>query len=255
MRILASSHPPPLPGFLSALAGPLDHFGYWAVLLFVLVEDFGIPVPGETVLIAASVYAGAGRLNVVAVGMTGFIAAVAGDNIGFAIGHYGGRALVLRWGRYVRLTGERLDKAEAFFDRHGAWIITIARFIEGLRQANGIIAGIVGLRWLRFLAFNALGAALWVGTWVTLGYLAGSHIDTIYHYITLYSSYVLIALAVLLAGYIAWRMLRRGRRAATPAREQANCQPLKRRPPASEMTSTEHGASQPREARQPHQDS
>ena len=218
MHILASSHPPPLPGFLSALAGPLDHFGYWAVLLFVLVEDFGIPVPGETVLIAASVYAGAGRLNVVAVGVTGFIAAVMGDNIGFAIGHYGGRALVLRWGRYVRLTGERLDKAEAFFDRHGAWIITVARFIEGLRQANGIIAGIVGLRWLRFLAFNALGAALWVGTWVTLGYLAGSHIDTIYHYITLYSSYVLIALAVFLAAYIAWRMLRRRRRAGEASR-------------------------------------
>jgi membrane protein DedA with SNARE-associated domain len=218
MHILASSHPPPLPGFLSALAGPLDHFGYWAVLLFVLVEDFGIPVPGETVLIAASVYAGAGRLNVVAVGVTGFIAAVMGDNIGFAIGHYGGRALVLRWGRYVRLTGERLDKAEAFFDRHGAWIITVARFIEGLRQANGIIAGIVGLRWLRFLAFNALGAALWVGTWVTLGYLAGSHIDTIYHYITLYSSYVLIALAVFLAAYIARRMLRRRRRAGEASR-------------------------------------
>ena len=138
---------------------------------------------------------------------------------------------------------------------HGAWIITIARFIEGLRQANGIIAGIVGLRWLRFLAFNALGAALWVGTWVTLGYLAGSHIDTIYHYITLYSSYVLIALAVLLAGYIAWRMLRRSRQATTPARERASCQPPERRSPASEMTSTEHGASQPREAGQPHQDS
>jgi hypothetical protein len=69
MRILASGHPPPLPGFLSSLAGPLDHFGYWAVLLFVLAEDCGIPVPGETVLNAASVYAGAGRLNVVAVGL------------------------------------------------------------------------------------------------------------------------------------------------------------------------------------------
>jgi membrane protein DedA with SNARE-associated domain len=63
-----------------------------------MLEDFGIPVPGETVLIAASVYAGAGRLNVVSVGVAGFIAAVADDNIGFAIGHYGGRALVLRWG-------------------------------------------------------------------------------------------------------------------------------------------------------------
>ena len=120
MRILASGAPPPLPGFLNALAGPLDHFGYWAVLLLVMLEDFGIPVPGETILIAASVYAGAGRLNVVAVAVVGFVAALIGDNIGFAIGHFGGRALVLRWGRYVRLTEERLDKDEAFFNHHGA---------------------------------------------------------------------------------------------------------------------------------------
>jgi membrane protein DedA with SNARE-associated domain len=167
------------------------------------------------VLIAASLYAGAGKLNGVAVGVTGFIAAVIGDNIGFAIGHFGGRALILRWGRYVRLTEERLDKAEAFFERHGGWIITAARFIEVLRQANGIVAGIAGMRWPRFLVFNALGAALWVGTWVSLGYLAGSHIDTIYHSITKYSFYVLIALAVVLAAYIAWRVRRRTCRPST----------------------------------------
>jgi membrane protein DedA with SNARE-associated domain len=214
MHILASGSAPPLPGFLNSLAGPLNHYGYWAVLLLVMIEDFGIPVPGETVLIAAAIYAGAGRLNVVAVGVIAFAAAVIGDNIGFAIGHFGGRALVLRWGRYVRLTEQRLDKAQAFFDRHGAWIITIARFIEVLRQVNGIIAGITGMHWARFLAFNALGAALWVGTWVSLGYLAGNHIGTIYHYITRYSLYVLIALAVLAAAYITWRLLRRRHRPA-----------------------------------------
>lgn len=113
--MLAGGPPPHLPGFLNSLAGPLDSFGYWAVLLFVMIEDFGLPVPGETVLIAAAVYAGTGRLNVIAVGVIGFAAAVLGDNIGFAIGHYGGRTLVLRWGRYVRLTQERLDKAEIFY--------------------------------------------------------------------------------------------------------------------------------------------
>ena len=214
MHILASGSTPPLPGFLNSLAGPLNHYGYWAVLLLVMIEDFGIPVPGETVLIAAAIYAGAGRLNVVAVGVIAFAAAVIGDNIGFAIGHFGGRALVLRWGRYVRLTEQRLDKAEAFFDRHGSWIITIARFIEVLRQVNGIIAGITGMHWARFLAFNALGAALWVGTWVSLGYLTGNHIGTIYHYITSYSLYVLIALAVLAAAYITWRLLRRRHRSS-----------------------------------------
>lgn len=221
MRLLGGPTPPHLPGFLGSLAGPLDRFGYWAVLLLVMIEDFGIPVPGETVLIAASVYAGAGRLNVIAVGIIGFAAAVAGDNIGFAIGRYGGRALVLRWGRYVRLTHERLHKAEIFFARHGAWIITIARFIEVLRQVNGIVAGTAGLPWRRFLLFNALGAALWVGTWVTAGYLAGTHIEAIYHDFTRYSGYLLIGLAVLVAGYIAVRILRRTRHRTGPAGSRA----------------------------------
>jgi membrane protein DedA with SNARE-associated domain len=202
---------------LHALESPLQHFGLWAILLLVLLEDFGVPVPGETILIAGSVYAGAGRLNVVTVGVIAFVAAVLGDNIGFAIGHFGGRALALRWGKYVFLTEERLDRAEYFFNRHGAWIITIARFIEGLRQANGIIAGITGMHWLRFVAFNALGAALWVGTWVSVGYFSGQHITTIYHYITQYSYYALIALAVFVAGYIVLRRRRRRRAVAAAA--------------------------------------
>ena len=220
---LAAS-PPPLPGFLHALESPLQHYGLWAILLLVLLEDFGVPVPGETILIAGSIYAGAGRLNVVTVGVIAFVAAVFGDNIGFAIGHFGGRALALRWGKYVYLTEERLDKAEDFFNRRGAWIITIARFIEGLRQANGIIAGITGMHWLRFVAFNALGAALWVGTWVTVGYFAGQHITTIYHYITIYSYYLLIALAVFVAGYIVVRLRRRRAVAAAVAQEEAAAQ-------------------------------
>jgi membrane protein DedA with SNARE-associated domain len=72
MRMLAGGPPPHPPGFFNALAGPLDHVGYWAVLLFVMIEDFSVPVPGETILIAAAVYAGSGRLNVLAVGVIGF---------------------------------------------------------------------------------------------------------------------------------------------------------------------------------------
>ena len=180
-----------------------------------LVEDFGIPVPGETVLIAAAVFAGSGRLNVFAVAIVGFAAAVLGDNIGYAIGRFGGRRLVDRWGRYVFLTPERVDKAEAFFNRHGARIIVIARFIEGLRQANGIIAGIGGMHWLRFLACNALGAALWVATWVSVGFFAGQHITTIYNAITRYSLYAAIIAAVVIAVWIGLRA-RRHQRASRP---------------------------------------
>lgn len=211
---LASSPPPELPGFLNVVGSYLQHYGYWAILLLIMVEDFGVPVPGETILIAAAIFAGAGRLNVVAVSAVAFAAAVLGDNIGFAIGHFGGRALALRWGKYIFLTEERLAKAEVFFNRHGGKIIVIARFIEGLRQANGIIAGISGMRWLRFLFYNAIGAALWVGTWVSIGYFAGQHISTIYHDITLYSYYVLIALAVLVVAYVVWHLRRRRQKRA-----------------------------------------
>jgi membrane protein DedA with SNARE-associated domain len=212
-----ASNPPPLPGFLNALSGTLEHYGLWAIGLLIMLEDFGVPVPGETILIAGAIFAGAGRINIVALGVVAFVAAVTGDNIGFAIGHFGGRALALRFGKYVFLTEERLDKAENFFDRRGSIVITFARFVEGLRQANGIIAGITGMHWLRFVIFNAIGAALWVGTWVTLGYFAGNNITTVYHYITLYSYYVLAALVVLIVGYIVWRRRRRRRTATATA--------------------------------------
>jgi membrane protein DedA with SNARE-associated domain len=245
MTAAALASNPPLPGFLNALSSPLQHFGVWAVGFLIMLEDFGIPVPGETILIAGAVYAGAGRLNVVALGVVAFIAAIIGDNIGFAIGHFGGRALVLRWGKYIFLTEERLDKTERFFDRRGAIVITFARFVEGLRQANGIIAGITGMHWLRFLAFNALGAAMWVGTWVSLGYLAGDHITTIYHYITLYSYYVLIVLAVLLVGYVAWRLRRRRRSRTPPAASQADeTDETRSTGEVAETTTDEHAAGQ-----------
>jgi membrane protein DedA with SNARE-associated domain len=218
---LSGGSQPLLPGFLNDLSGPLDHYGLWAVLVLVLIEDFGIPVPGETVLIAAAVFAGSGRMNVFAVATVGFVAAVLGDNIGYAIGRFGGRELVVRWGKYVFLTPERLDKAEAFFNRHGAKIIVIARFVEGLRQANGIIAGIAVMHWLRFLACNALGAALWVGTWVSVGYFAGQHITAIYNAITKYSLYAAIVAVIVIAVLVALRV-RKHRRRATLAETTAD---------------------------------
>lgn len=211
-----ASGPPALPGFLAPLSSPLEHYGLWAILL-VFLEDFGVPVPGETVLIAAAVYAGAGRLNIVAVAVIGFAAAVLGDNIGYAIGRFGGQAVVLRWGKYIFLTPERLEKTEAFFNRHGGKIIVVARFIEGLRQANGIIAGVSGMRWLRFLVFNMIGAALWVGCWVCVGYFTGQHITSIYDYITRYSLYALIAAVVLVA---AWIIRRVGKHRASARRHE-----------------------------------
>jgi membrane protein DedA with SNARE-associated domain len=215
--MLAAATTQHLPGVLHTLEPTLNQYGYLAVAGLVLIEDFGVPVPGETVLILGAVYAGSGRLNIVLVALLGFLGAVLGDNIGFAVGHFGGRRLVERYGRYVFLTPERLDRATRFFERHGGKIIVVARFIEGLRQANGIIAGTTGMHWARFLLFNAIGAALWVAVWTSIGYFSGSHINTIYNDATRYDTYLAIAVGALLLAYIARRVVRARRARASDA--------------------------------------
>lgn len=192
------------------MAPLLDHYGYLAVAGLLFLENLGVPVvPGETMLIAGAIYAGAGQMNVVALGLVAVAACVAGAFGGWAIGWFGGRGLAERYGRYVFLTAKRLDRAERFFASRGAFVITFARFLDGLRQANGIIAGLTEMRWARFLIFNGIGAVLWVAVWVSVGYLAGDHIGTIYTDVSKYLLYVLIALVVAVAALIARHVLRR----------------------------------------------
>jgi membrane protein DedA with SNARE-associated domain len=200
-----------LPGVFADVQPVLEHYGYLAVGGFVLLEDFGVPVPGEILLISAAIFAGAGHLNIALVIAVAVLGAVIGDNIGYAVGRLGGRPLAERWGRFVFLTPARLDRAETFFNAHGGKVVTIARFIEGLRQVNGLLAGIAGMHWLKFLGFNALGAVLWVGTWAGLGFVAGTHVVTIYTAIEQYKWYVIGAL-VLVAGIVFVIRVRRGLR-------------------------------------------
>jgi membrane protein DedA with SNARE-associated domain len=205
--LAAASTPAHLPGVLHSLEPTLNRFGYLALGL-VFLEDFGVPVPGETVLIIAAVYAGTGRLSIWLVALIAFLAAILGDNVGFAIGHFGGRPLAERYGKYILLTPERLDKTAKFFDRHGGKVIVIARFVEGLRQANGIIAGITGMHWKKFLPFNMLGAALWVAVWVSIGYFSGSNIDSIYKTATRYELFFAIAVGLLILAFLGHRVWR-----------------------------------------------
>jgi membrane protein DedA with SNARE-associated domain len=202
-----SVDPQQIPPIIQSLAPLISQYGYLGVGGLLLLEDFGIPVPGETVLIAAAFYAGLGDLNIFIVAIVAFIGAVLGDNIGFAIGEYGGHPLVQKYGKYVFLTPERLHKAEHFFNHHGGKVVTVARFIEGLRQLNGILAGLSDMRWPKFIAFNALGAALWVGTWSLIGYYSGDHIQTFLHY-QMYISLTVVAALIL---YILFRIVQKRR--------------------------------------------
>ncbi|MGW3354436.1 DedA family protein [Streptomyces bungoensis] len=105
------------------------------------------------------------------------------------------------------------SQAEAFFTRHGGKVVTVAGFVEGLRQVNGVIAGTAEMPWPRFVAFDTLGAALWVGLWAGVGYFAGNHITSIYTEVDRYSTYLLVALVVLLLVLVARAVMRRRRTA------------------------------------------
>ena len=151
----------------------LDHYGYWALFGAILLEVFGLPVRGETLLIASAFLASQGEMHIVPVLIVACVAEVTGDNIVYAIGRYGGRRLVFRYARYVLITEQRLQKAEGFFRRYGGVVVVIARFFAVLRQLNGVVAGTVKMSWHRFLVYNMLGATLWVGFWGILFYELG----------------------------------------------------------------------------------
>jgi membrane protein DedA with SNARE-associated domain len=222
--------PPPtdLPGFLHGVAPILDRWGYLAVAGIIGVESFGVPAPGQTIMVAAAIYAGAGRLNVVAVGAIAFIAAVLGDNVGYWIGVRGGRSVVHRFGKYIFITPERLERAEKFFARRGNRIVVVARFIDGLRQLNGVIAGITAMPWRTFLIYNAIGAALWVGWWTTISYLLGTHIVEIVEHTDRYKWLAIAVIAVAVATYatVHVRHIRRRRARADLSRATEEDMPV-----------------------------
>lgn len=148
---------------LLATAHPfIVQYGYGALFGVLFAESLGLPLPGEAFLVTASFLATQGQLNIWLVGLTAWTAAVLGDNVGYAIGYFGGRRLIIRHGAHVGISAERLNKTAHFFAHYGPEIVIVARFFPLLRQLNGIVAGSAGMGWKRFAIYNALGGLLWV---------------------------------------------------------------------------------------------
>jgi membrane protein DedA with SNARE-associated domain len=154
----------------------LDSYGYIAVLIFVAIESSGIPFPGETMLITAGAYAGAGHLQIPLVIGSAAIGAIAGDNIGYIAGRTGGRELVLRYGKYVRLNPSTLEVAERFFQRHGDKTVFFGRFIAVLRAWAAFLAGVNRMPWHRFVLFNAAGGICWATLYGILAFELGKNL-------------------------------------------------------------------------------
>jgi len=154
-------------------------YGYLVVFAGVFLENAGLPVPGETALLAGAALAKFGRLSLFWVIVTAICAAILGDNLGFLIGRKAGRGLAERHGWKIGLTRARLAQFDRFFDRHGAKTVFIARFVTGLRVFCAFLAGSSGLEWRTFLLYNALGAIVWSITIAAAGYLLAYSWDTL----------------------------------------------------------------------------
>lgn len=160
---------------LAALIDIPPNVGYAAVFALIAVETMGIPVPGETALIAAALLAHDGQMDIVTLVLIASAAAIIGDNIGFTIGRKGGRKLLLRPGPFHAQRLKVIEIGEPFFAKHGPKAVFLGRWVSGLRIASAWLAGINGMSWPVFLVWNALGGIVWAAA-VGFGVYALGHV-------------------------------------------------------------------------------
>jgi membrane protein DedA with SNARE-associated domain len=185
------------------VSGFVHHYGLLALFLIVMLESAGVPLPGETALVAAGVFASHGELNIAAVIIAAAAAAIIGDNLGYWIGRTGGRSVLTRW----TVTARTLPWAEGFFERHGPKTIFIGRFFSILRVTAAWMAGVSRMRWWTFFLWNAAGGICWALLVGLVAYLFGqAAADAIAKY-GLIGGASIVALA--LAGLVAFHFWRK----------------------------------------------
>jgi membrane protein DedA with SNARE-associated domain len=151
----------------------LQQWGYGVVFLAMLLENAGLPLPGETVTLLGGYAAGSGHLNGLGVMAAAATGAMLGDNIGYWVGRRAGWGLILRVGRLLRQSPEQLERLREQFLRHANASVLMGRFVAVLRVVAGPLAGAVGMPYPRFLLCNSAGAVLWATTMVSLAWLGG----------------------------------------------------------------------------------
>lgn len=189
------------------MSGLVHHYGLLALFLIVMLESGGVPLPGETALIAAGVLASSGKLDITAVIAVAAVAAIVGDNLGYWIGRTGGRRLLERSRRVSRFSERTLPWAEDFFRRHGPKTIFLARFFSILRVTAAWMAGVSRMHWWTFFAWNAAGGICWALLVGLVSYFAGqAAADAISHYGLIAGAAIA---AVALAGLVAFHFWRK----------------------------------------------
>ena len=153
----------------------LQRYGYGAAFAAVMAEGMGIPTPGQTLLMAGALEAAEGRMSIALLLILVATAATVGNSIGYAIGRWGGRVVLVK----LKINPQRQQYLVDLFKRRGGVVILLARFLDGLRQLNGIVAGVLRMPWWTFTAYNVAGAVLWTCAWGLGTYYLGRDIHFI----------------------------------------------------------------------------
>lgn len=186
----------------------LQAMGYPGIAAIVGLESMGLPLPGETTLLAASYLAATGHLSLPLVIGSAAIGAIVGDSAGYAIGRMGGRRFLERHGRWIGLSKDKLAKADRYFARHGAKTVFFGRFIAVLRILAGPLAGASKMPYRRFLAANVAGALTWATTMGTLAFFFGKPVAA---FLSTMGVWALVGIAAYLLVRFALRHWQRGR--------------------------------------------
>jgi membrane-associated protein len=196
----------------------VDHLvesaGYPLLFVLVMSEAGGVPVPGETALIAGALLASRGKLQIELVIALAAAAAIVGDNLGYVIGRKGGRWLLERPGAFYRQRQEVLRVGEPFFEAHGPKAVFLGRFVLGLRVWASWLAGATRMRWHSFLLWNALGCITWACAIGLIAYFLGHSAGSV---IEAFGIYGLVALLLAIVSGVVLHRRHSGRRPRPPA--------------------------------------
>ncbi len=185
----------------------IDQYGYAIVVVLVMTEGIGLPLPGETALLTAAAFsAQSHRLSIFGVIAASFVGATTGGLGGYWIGKEGGLPFLTRHGRHIGITKERIAKARKFFTEHGPKAVFAARFIAILRIFAGVLAGVTNMRFWVFFLWNALGALAWSVLFGTLGYAFGNNLPRLEHLVGR-TGLILFAVVVVVA-LVVWHLRR-----------------------------------------------
>jgi membrane protein DedA with SNARE-associated domain len=190
----------------------LIRYGYGAAVVAVMVEGMGIPTPGQTLLMASALEAAAGRMNIALVLFLVVTAAAVGNSIGYAIGRWGGRAVLERF----KLNRERQQYFDELIKRRGGIVILFARFLDGLRQLNGIVAGLLRMPWWSFTLYNIAGAVLWTCAWGLATYYLGRDIRFIAAFVHRHARFLYFLSALAVIALLVYLLRRGGSKTTDP---------------------------------------